>query len=415
MPTPVILFDDAKGMLSPLTDLRPSFLVRTGAMTTAERLIAALDLDPIAAVVPADLAELASEQVSVPVNTVPEGDDTDEILLINGRCVLPIDAIGALEPGHTLIECETQDMVAARLTRAGVRSLLTGTPPEMRTIEVADRVLMRRPWDWAHTLPQALAIDLAHVMTGPSAEPHVGVTVLGEHPVHVHPSATVSPTAVLDATAGPVVIDENATVRPLAIIKGPAYIGPGSTVLDHALIKEKTAIGPVCKVAGEVGGTVFQGYANKGHAGHLGDSWVGEWVNLGADTTNSNLLNTYTTIKLKPTPDASYEDTGLTFLGAVLGDHTKTAIATRIMTGAMVGTGTMHAATEPLGGWTAPYSWNTDAGTKPFRLGKFVEVAMTVMARRGVQQSQAYARRLTVLHERATGTSSGMGWEGKPA
>ncbi len=109
----------------------------------------------------------------------------------------------------------------------------------------------------------------------------------------------------------------------------------------------------------------------------------------------------------------SYEDTGLQFIGCVLGDHTKTAITTRIMTGAMVGTGAMHAATHPLEGWTAPFTWATDAGDKPFRLGKFVEIAMTVMARRNVQHSQAYARRLTVLHERATGQSSGMSWEGK--
>ncbi len=413
MPTPAILFDDAKGLLSPLTDLRPSFLVRTGAMTTAERLIAAFDLEPIAAVVPMELAELAAEQINAPINQVPAGDDADPILLINGRCTLPIDAIGALEPGHALLEQATDDMIAARLTRADVRRLLSGDQPEMRTIEIENKVLASRPWDWAHTLPKALEIDLGHLMQGASAQPHVGVTTLGEHPIHIHPSAAVAPTVVLDSTAGPIVIDENAIIRPLSVIKGPVYIGPGSTVLDQSLIKEKTAIGPVCKVAGEISGTVFQGYANKAHAGHLGDSWVGEWVNLGADTTNSNLLNTYTTIKQKPEPGASYEDTELQFLGCVLGDHTKTAIGTRVMTGAMVGTGTMHAASGALEGWTAPFTWATDAGDKPFRLGKFVEIAMTVMARRSVQQSQAYARRLTVLHERSTGQGSGMSWEGK--
>ena len=414
MPTPAILFDDAKGLLAPLTDLRPSFGIRTGALTTADRLIRVLGLEPIAAVVPSDLAELAGEQVGVPLNTVPEGDEAEPLLLINGRCVLPVAPIAGLELGQALIEKATGDMVALRLTRAQARSLLGGGNPTLATVELEDRALMSRAWDWRRTLVQALAIDLELLADLPQLLAPKGVTVLGDHPVRAHESAVVSPTAVLDATHGPIVLDENATVRPLAIVHGPAYIGPGSTVLDHALIKAHTAIGPVCKVAGEVSGTVFQGYANKSHAGHLGDSWVGEWVNLGADTTNSNLLNTYTTIKQKPTPTASYEDTGLQFLGCVLGDHTRTAIGTRIMTAAIFGTGVMYAAGAAAEGWMPAFGWHTESGVKPYRLGKFVEVAMTAMERRGVAQSRAYARRLTVLHERATGEASGMGWAGKP-
>ncbi|CAN0594021.1 unnamed protein product, partial [Laminaria digitata] len=187
--------------------------------------------------------------------------------------------------------------------------------------------------------------------------------------------------------------EENATIHPGAIITGPAYIGPGSSVLEQANIKPNTAVGPVCKVAGEVGGSVFQGYANKGHAGHLGDSWVGEWANLGADTTNSNLLNTYGEITARPTPGGSMEKTGETFLGVTMGDHAKTAIGTRIMTGAIVGTGTMFAASTALSGTTEPFSWHTDAGVKHYRLGKFVEVSLTVMGRRGIKQSQGYSRR----------------------
>ena len=137
-------------------------------------------------------------------------------------------------------------------------------------------------------------------------------------------------------------------------------------------------------------------------------------MNLGADTTNSNLLNTYEDVVCRATSSAKREKTGHQFLGATLGDHTKTAIGTRIMTGAVVGTGVMYAASSAMNGTLDPFAWVTDAGTRSYRLGKFVEVAMSVMERRGVIQSQAYARRLTVLHERATGESSGMNWPGKP-
>lgn len=416
MPTPTILFDDAKGLLSPLNDLRASFEIRTGALTNAERLVAALDISLIGMVVPGPLVELMGDSAPVPVNCPPTAEelpDDAEALMINGRCPLPLDAISHLRVGEVAVEKRSQDMVAVRLTGAGVRALLTGGNPGMRTVEIDDAVLMDRPWSWRTFRDRCLAWDLDHMVSVmPSANAREGVVELGQMPICVHPSATVAPTVVLNAEDGPVVIDDNAVVRPGAIITGPAYIGPGSTVLEHALIKPNTAIGPVCKVAGEVGGTVFQGYANKGHAGHLGDSWIGEWANLGADTTNSNLLNTYTEVTARPTPKASMEKTGQTFLGVTMGDHAKTAIGTRIMTGAIVGTGAMHAASTPITGTVEAFSWCTDAGTKPYRLGKFVEVAMTVMQRRGVIQTQAYARRLTVLHETVTGQPA-FDWPGK--
>lgn len=410
-----ILFNDAHGSLGPLNDLRPAHAVRTGALTTAERLTAAFDLDPIGIVVPNEMVELAKDQTALPVNEPPEESD-DEILMINGRCALPIEAIEKLELGEVAIEKETSDMIAMRLTARDVRSLLSGGNPEMRTVEVEDHVLLRRPWDWRAFRDRCLEFDLNHVMRTMLKvdQSPAGVAVLGQMGVAIHPEAEISPGVVLDATRGAIVIEENVTIRPGAVVVGPVYIGPGTMVLEQALIKGATAIGPVCKVAGEIGGTIFQGYANKAHAGHLGDSWVGEWVNLGADTTNSNLLNTYEEVVCRATSTSKREKTGHQFLGATLGDHTKTAIGTRIMTGAIAGTGVMYAATGAMTGTLDPFAWVTDSGTKSYRLGKFVEIAMSVMERRGVIQSQAYARRLTVLHERATGESSGMNWPGKP-
>jgi UDP-N-acetylglucosamine diphosphorylase/glucosamine-1-phosphate N-acetyltransferase len=416
MPTPVIFFDDAKGVLSPLTDLRASYEVRTGALTTAERLLNAFDLTPVGVMVPGPLVELTADTTPVPVNRPPplsDLADNAEVLLLNGRCPLPLDAIGALEVGEAAIEQRSQDMIALRLTGAGARTMLTGGDPGLRTVTIDDAALMDRPWSWRTFRDRCLAWDLEHfVATMTTGRPADGVVLLGRHAVAIHPSAVISPTAVLNAEAGPIVIDENAIVRPLAVINGPAYIGPGSTVVEHAHIKPNTAIGPVCKVGGEIGGTIFQGYTNKGHAGHLGDSWIGEWVNLGADTTNSNLLNTYTDITARATPDSKMEKTGHVFLGATIGDHVKTAIGTRIMSGAVIGTGAMHAAAAPVSGTVPAFAWTTDAGTKSYRLGKFVEVAMTVMQRRGVTQSQAYSRRLTVLHETVTGQAA-FDWPGK--
>jgi len=411
--TKAILFDDAKGILSPLNDLRPTFAIRTGPLTIAERLTIAFDLEPIGVVVPANMIELTAELSSIPVNTPPEVSD-DEILLINARCPLPVRAIAALTLGQVLIEEDTQDMIAVKLTATNVRKLLAGDHPQMTPIAIPGKHLLRRPWDWKHFRDASLEFDLqviAQNMRKVDAAPPA-VTLIGTQGIAISPEALVMPGVILNSTTGPIVIEENATIHPGAIITGPAYIGPGSTILEHANIKPNTAIGPVCKVAGEVGGSIFQGYSNKGHAGHLGDSWIGEWSNLGADTTNSNLLNTYGPINARATHNDSMEKTGETFLGVTMGDHVKTAIATRIMTGAIAHTGTMFAASTPLAGTTEPFSWHTDAGVKNYRLGKFVEVSMTVMERRGIKQSQAYSRRVTVLHETITGKES-FSWPGK--
>ncbi len=411
--TKAILFDDGKGTLSPLNDLRPTFAIRTGAMTISERLTIAFDLEPVGVIVPQNMAELTAELSPIPVNTPPEESD-EEILLINSRCPLPVRAIQAITLGQVLIEKDTQDMIAVRLTATGVRDMLMGNQPDMTPIEIEGHHLMRRPWDWKYFRDASLEFDLQVIgqsMRKVDAAP-VAVTIIGTQGVAISPEAQIMPGVILNATAGPIVIEENTTIHPGAIITGPAYIGPGSTILEQANIKPNTAIGPVCKVTGEVGGTIFQGYANKGHAGHLGDSWIGEWSNLGADTTNSNLLNTYGTINAKATSKSSMEKTGETFLGVTMGDHVKTAIGTRIMTGAIAHTGTMFAATTPLAGTTEPFSWHTDTGVKNFRLGKFVDVSLTVMGRRGIKQSQAYSRRVTVLHETVTGQEA-FGWPGK--
>jgi UDP-N-acetylglucosamine diphosphorylase/glucosamine-1-phosphate N-acetyltransferase len=417
--TRAILFDDGKGRLSPLTDLRTSFELRVGALTTWERQCAMLSLTPAAVCAPTGLAELTAERWSLPLNRAPDGGDDEPVLLINGRCALPPPAVAGLTVGQVLAEAGSADIIAARLTLRDARSLLAGRSPEMEIVETSERCLMATPWDWCRVRKACIAADMPILLRGPGrldaggATPP-GVHVFGDHPVRIHPSATITPGAVLDATEGPVVIDENVTVRPFALVVGPAYVGPGSWVLEHAHF-HGSVCGPVCKLRGEIGGCTFQGYANKAHEGHLGDCWVGEWVNLGAGTTNSNLLNTYTPVAAQATPGGRREDTGLVFFGGVLGDHTKTAICSKLYTGSIAGTGTMFAASAPLTGTIGAFRWMTDAeGDKPkhWRLGRFMETAIAAMGRRGVSPSVAYSRRLTVLYETATGAEA-MSWPGK--
>jgi len=290
-------------------------------------------------------------------------------------------------------------------------------PGHVEQIGYDGQMLIGRPWELIGGLPRILRSDLLRTIdmmnqTDSDTEPDEirtrladhGVTIIGDEPIGVDPSAKVAPSVVLDAENGPIFIDLDAVVRPGSIIIGPVYVSCHTTVLDRALIKANTSIGPGCKVTGEVGATIFQGYANKGHDGHLGHSFIGEWVNIGAGTTNSNLLNTYGEIPMRLSPDRPRERTGMQYLGTIVGDHVKLAINTRLMTGTVIGTGAMIATTAAPPTTVEPFGWLTDRGTRCFQIGKFLDIAQTVMHRRDQELTLAMEQRLRALHESTAGS-----------
>jgi UDP-N-acetylglucosamine diphosphorylase / glucose-1-phosphate thymidylyltransferase / UDP-N-acetylgalactosamine diphosphorylase / glucosamine-1-phosphate N-acetyltransferase / galactosamine-1-phosphate N-acetyltransferase len=403
-----IAFHDDLGALSPLDDLRASFDIRTGARTTLERWGELLDSRPTALLAPARLAAITSERHDVPVNSgwsaSGEGEATPvtgaggSMYVVNGRCAVPPRETASLSVGDALIESESAHLIVARVRPGDLARLMVGPRDGLRAIALPGRHLLSRPWHVRSFRDSALRHDLdamtADVSAGRDASSMPGVTLVPGGAIFVHPSATISPTAVLDAEGGPIVIDEHAVVRPGAIVIGPVYVGPHASVLERALIRPNTSIGPYCKVAGEVGGVIFQGYSNKAHDGYLGDSWVGEWVNFGAGTTNSNLLNTYDQVIARASPGGPNERTGEQFLGAIVGDHVKFAIMSRLMTGSVLHTGSMFAQSAAVSGCVPSFTWATDAGAKPYRFEKFMEVARAAMGRRKIEPSEAYLKRL---------------------
>ncbi len=397
----LVIFDDGRAPLSPATDLRAVFELRTGAQTTLQRLGRHVG-DPAALLVPAELEALVRERAGeLLVNELP-GDA--EILLLSGRCVLPPPGLEELSVGEALVDPETGEILGARLTRADAERCAAdwSVPASVRAIERHHEPVLRHVWDLVRHRDAAIADDLRALAPrdfGPIPE---GAMRIGSHPVCVDSSATVLPACALDSTGGPISIGAGATIRPGAILCGPCAIGRGATVVDRAHIKANTAIGPFCKVGGEVGGTIFQSFSNKSHDGHLGDSWIGEWVNVGAGTTNSNLLNTYGEVAMKPAPASPRRRTGMTFLGAIVGDHVKFAILARIMTGSVFGTGAMVARSSPPT-TVAPFGWMTDGAEEAqwFRWEKFIESATRMMARRDVAPSDVYLDRLRELHRAA--------------
>ncbi len=396
---PVLVFEDhhESVALAPLTDLRASFLVRIGAFSGLERLQLDDRVRVAGVLVASSHAELTREQCRLPVNEPPT--DVPGVLLVNGRCPLLPEAALHLKRGEAIIEGSSAHLIAAHVAPEDIRPTLDAHHPASTRVHDG-RVLISRPWHVRSFRDECLSHDLHHLaraIAGVGTRLPAPAIAIGDRPVVIAHTATVLPGVVLDAEHGAIVVDDSATIRPGAVLIGPCYVGPHSTVLERATIRPGTSIGPWCKVNGEVGGTTFQGFANKAHDGYLGDSWVGEWVNLGAGTTNSNLLNTYSETIACVTPNGRHERTGEQFLGAVIGDHVKTAICSRIMTASVLGTGGMYATTAAISGTTRSFVWATDEGSRTYRADKFLDVMQSAMARRKVTPSAAYVARVRSL------------------
>jgi len=151
----------------------------------------------------------------------------------------------------------------------------------------------------------------------------------------VAPGVKLGDYLVIDAKAGPIVIDRDAQVGPYTLLRGPLYMGPKCKILEHAAIKDAVALGHTTKIGGEVEASIVEPFSNKQHHGFLGHSYLGSWINLGAGTCNSDLKNTYGTVNMEY--PAGKATTGMQFLGCVMGNYSKTAINTGIFTGKVIG------------------------------------------------------------------------------
>lgn len=392
---PLVVVDDGLGTFGPLTDLRAAFELRAGLGTLLERIERAVGRRADALLVPEPLAALVAESTGRAVNRPPAAD---ECLVVNGRL---LTAASARVPAGEIHADKDGRFVAGWLRGAQVAGYAQARP----TATVAAR-LAAAPWDLTTSIAASLDEDLAlFALPKPrSLRPDEGQS-FGTHAIHIDPTATIGPLAVIDASKGPVVIGPGVVVRPLSVLVGPCAILDASTVAERSLIKASTVIGPQCRAGGEIGGTIFQSYSNKSHDGHLGDSFVGEWVNIGAGSDNSNLLNTYGEVIVRLEPDGGLVRTGRQFWGSILADHVKLAIGTRLMTGTTVGTGAMIAQSRPPASLVARFAWLVDGadGAKSFRLDKFMDTARAMMSRRGKAPTPALEARLRDLHAKAAG------------
>ncbi len=238
------------------------------------------------------------------------------------------------------------------------------------------------PWDLIHANVHELAKDFALANRGGQilGKIYPNVTLLQTQNVFIAQSAKLKPGVVLDAEDGPIYIDEGVTIMANASLQGPLYVGKNSTIKMGAKIYEGVSIGELCKVGGEVEESIIHGSSNKQHEGFLGHAYLGEWVNIGADSNNSDLKNNYSTVKVYINGQSI--DSGSLFVGLFMGDHAKCGINTMFNTGTVVGVmSNVFGAGYPSKA-IASFAWGGVPKIETYALEKALATARRVLARR---------------------------------
>lgn len=417
------LFEDAAvSHLHPLVDTRAAFDLRLGARTLLETIRDAVQPDGlILHTRPLVEGVTAQAHPNALIRTLPDGAD---VLFWNARAVahpgpvidelrfrLATDDTGfTLSQGDTLVAAFVPNAAAslpkgALHTRALGATLFDGLPAE----SISDIRLVSQLWNLLDDLRDTIRTDIQAATAEQAPQPalsdradvsvHPSAIVVNPEQIVTEPGATVRPGAILNAEDGPILLGRDAVIHERAVVRGPCVIGPNSHVKIGADV-EGCAFGYYCKVGGEVHGTVIHSLSNKGHAGFLGDSYLGRWCNLGADTNTSNLKNDYGSISAYDPAEGAFVDTRRQFLGLVMGDHSKCGINTMFNTGTVVGT-----FCNLFGGGFPPryvpaFSWGSPGtGFAEYRLEKALRVAEAVLARRDTPLTDADRTLLTRLFD----------------
>ncbi|UCC78706.1 MAG: hypothetical protein JSW64_10535 [Candidatus Zixiibacteriota bacterium] len=390
----VLFFEDPYYRnFEPLSISHPVYTLLCGTSKIYQKWLIALELDDYGFLARSYLADVLNLETGRPVNAIP----ADDFIVLNGRfppspqLISQLDELGgneALVSGDLLLAYRgNADTDGA--TREAIRNLHSTDGHEKllkaSKIKSIESEYLEYIWDLVRINGRMIAEELSRfekvlrkreLDSGNNSIINPENAVIGE-------SAAVGPSAVIDASEGPVIIEGNTKIEPFSFIQGPCYIGPECRIVGGK-IRPGSSLGPVCRVGGEVEESIMLGYCNKYHEGFLGHAYLGEWVNLGALTANSDLKNNYKEISVEI--GGKSVNSGSVKVGCFIGDHTKTGIGTMLNTGINIGFSCNLYGAGLFNDKIIPsFSWGTPGNLGKYKLEKAVETAAISMNRRGIE------------------------------
>ncbi len=376
----IILFDDeTRDRLLPLTFTRPVAELRMGALTISEKWRLAFP--------DAELSYITQDYLAgkYPIEFGSEN------LVINGSALPSVQLVTLLRQ-MDLNEAFllNEELIAAKLDERQFERLINDADiQELKgfDLEGTDFIKVNHIWDLFLHNHRAIEEDVERLLTGAGlAKPSPTNRLLGENQVFIEEGARVE-CSILNAEQGPIYVASGAEVMEGCMLRGPLVIGESARVKMGAKIYGGTTIGPHCTAGGEIKNAILYGNTNKGHEGYLGNSVLGEWCNIAADTNTSNLKNNYAEVKLWDYATETFQPTGQQFCGLFMGDHSKCGINTMFNTGTTVGVSANIFGSGFPRNFLPSFSWGGRKGLTTYRTDKAFETAERVMNRRGLELS----------------------------
>ena len=384
--TPKICFyeDDQYRNFFPLTHLRPVYTMRSGILPLFKRVGRYIESPDICLSCRGALSPL----VSAEFRDYPDYGDLIE-RLEGARLITRLVSRDGGTAG-LYFPLDTMSQIPQVASIEQFNEEYRRFPDDIAELDTS-ATLYRYCWDMVDDIEKEVAADFAFLqdsLTGlERAVIHKGVDLLNPEAIHIGAGVEVLPGSLIDANHGPVFIGDNTRVESQVAINGPCYIGHTS------------------RVGGEVEESIFHSYVNKYHAGFIGHSYVGSWVNFGAMTTNSDLKNNYSNIRV--TINGEPVDSGSIKVGSFIGDHTKFGIGTLLNTGINIGVScNLFGGSLIVDNEVPSFSWGNSAGYQPYRFDKAIETIRRSTARRNVTLSSSEEGLLQKLSE------GGVGGEG---
>ena len=381
----IILFDDPliKQQLLPLTFLRPVAEIRVGIMTIAEK------WKHITGTIPGFSVD---DYLKAKYEPIPRED----AIFINGA-ICPTnhfyECATSLKPGEVLGK---DQIVLATRNKDDIISGSTSITYEYSD----DLTIIEHTWDIFEENGDQIRVDFEVITKDRVSEKILDPHTIVYSPENVFVEEGVEfKAAIINAEEGPIYIGKNAKIMEGAIMRGPISVGEGTHVNMNAKVRSNTTLGPYCRAGGEINNVVMFGCSNKGHEGFLGNSVIGEWCNIGADTNNSNLKNNYTEVKMWDYSKQRFVKTGRQFCGLIMGDHTKCGINTMFNTGTVIGIGANVFGAGFPRNFIPSFSWGGAGGLTTFRLDQFFEIADKMMERRNIHLSEEEQDILSYIFE----------------
>jgi UDP-N-acetylglucosamine diphosphorylase/glucosamine-1-phosphate N-acetyltransferase len=379
--------DSGCNNLLPMTYVRPVYDLFCGMVSLQEKLIRNFPQASITLHTRSVLEKVVRDRYpDCLVNEFPAG--LEEILFINGRSLLNSKTeLNKLGKNQSFIINDT--VVAARLSGAeltipietvqnGITIDLDETAIERQKV---DGILVEYIWDLIQANGDQIRSDFTFAIQGRGDAVIDDGTIINDENVFIDKTAKIMPHVVVDGSNGPVFIDRDVVIQPHVYVQGPVYIGPSVLIKAGAQIYSGSSIAEGCKIGGEVNNSIILPWSNKAHGGYLGSSYVGSWVNIGAGTNNSNLKNNYGAVKV--TVDGEAIDTGLQFMGLIMGDHSKCGINTTFNTGTSIGINCNLYGSVIHEKHIPSFTWGSAVGGyTTYKLEKALSVNKIVMSRR---------------------------------